>query len=229
MTGIDTLQGVLRAAGLYGGRVDGKWGTLTRAATLVGLTIGPDTKLTDRDIELSASILGVTPAHIMAVRTVESGGAGFTDGRPTILFEPHRFAKATGGRFNASHPHVSYQAWGSRPYPAGQAARYEQLLDAIALDVDAGFASASYGLFQILGENFNACGFWTPGQFALAMARDERAQLEALEGFLRTNGLVEPLRRGDWAAFARGYNGTAYRANRYDEKLAAAFRAAGGR
>ena len=31
------------------------------------------------------------------------------------------------------------------------------------------------------------------------------------------------LQRRDWAAFAKGYNGTAYRENRYDERLAAAY------
>ncbi len=89
--------------------------------------------------------------------------------------------------------------------------------------MDAGFASASYGRFQILGENYAACGYASSFDFAEAMARDEATQLRAFERFLTANGLVRVLKARDWAAFARGYNGTAYRVNRYDEKLAAAY------
>jgi hypothetical protein len=98
-------------------------------------------------------------------------GSGFFHGEPKILFEPHRFSKLTGRRFDASHPHVSYPRWGMRPYPGTQAGRYEQLLEAIALDPRAAFRACSYGKFQILGENAAACGF--PGEpwlFAFAQA-----------------------------------------------------------
>jgi hypothetical protein len=36
-------------------------------------------------------------------------------------------------------------------------------------------------------------------------------------------GLVDELRRNDWAGFARGYNGPGYADNRYDTKLASAY------
>ena len=36
------------------------------------------------------------------------------------------------------------------------------------------------------------------------------------------------LRKGDWAAFAKGYNGPAYVKNQYDIRLAAAFKKHGG-
>jgi len=37
------------------------------------------------------------------------------------------------------------------------------------------------------------------------------------------NALADELIRHDWAGFARGYNGPAFRQNRYDEKLSAAY------
>jgi hypothetical protein len=40
--------------------------------------------------------------------------------------------------------------------------------------------------------------------------------------FIKANQLADPLRRHDWAAFARRYNGPGYTANSYDTKLAAA-------
>lgn len=216
------LQTRLAETGRYAGAIDGIWGRLTRAAILRALADGPDTRLTRQDLEASAARLGVTYAAIKAVDEVEAAGTGFQDGYPKILPEPHRFSRATQHRFDRSHPNLSYPTWGQRPYPRLQAARYDQLVGMIELDIDAGFASASYGRFQILGENHAACGYRSSFAFAEAMARDEATQLKAFEGFLAANGLIAALKRLDWAAFARGYNGTAYRKNKYDEKLAAA-------
>lgn len=89
--------------------------------------------------------------------------------------------------------------------------------------MDAGFASASYGGFQILGENYRLCGAKSPWAFAWRQAQTEADQLEAFLLFVQAAGLVAALKRGDWAVFARGYNGSAFRANRYDERLAENF------
>lgn len=113
--------------------------------------------------------------------------------------------------------------WNRKLYPASQAGRWSQLLDAVGLDVDAGFASASYGGFQILGENYAICGAPSPWSFAWRQAQTEADQLEAFVLFVEGCGLTRALQRGDWAAFAKGYNGTAYRENKYDERLEAAF------
>jgi len=48
-------------------------------------------------------------------------------------------------------------------------------------------------------------------------------QLRLMARYIEKAGLAEALRAHDWAAFARGYNGPAYRRNRYDTKLAAAY------
>lgn len=229
MTTLAQLQQHLKDTGRYAGAIDGKWGKLTEAGILLMLTDGPDTKLTEQDYIDSAKRLGVTPAHIKAVTAVEASGAGFFNGRPLILPEPHRFSKWTGHRFDNSNPTLSYPKWGTRPYDKTQDARYDKLLGMIHLDVDGGFACASYGKFQIMGENYRACGFDSPMAFAEAMARDERAQLVAFEHFITSNGLLPLLRGSNWAGFARGYNGSAYAQNKYDVKLRAAFIAAGGR
>ncbi len=217
------LQTLLKNTGRYAGKVDGLWGRLTEAAILLALTDGPDTALTEQDYRESASRLGVPVAAIKAVVSVESAGSGFINGRPTILTEPHRFSKSTKGKFDKSNPDVSYPKWGQRPYPKTQDGRYDVLLKMIRLNVDAGFASASYGKFQILGENHKVCGYNTSAEFAFAQARDERTQIMAFEKFIIGNNLLGALKRLDWAAFARGYNGTAYRANQYDTKLASAY------
>lgn len=222
------LQRALRALGHDPGVADGVYGPRTRAAVLAALEDGPDTPLGAADIEWLAGSLDLTPRHIRTVWSVEASGAGFSAGRPTILFEPHRFSRATGHRFDAGHPEVSYRVWDRTRYPKGQAARYAQLVQAVGLDVDAGFASASYGAFQILGENHRLCGYDTPFAFAHAQSRTESAQLDAFLDFIRARRLDDELRRLDWAAFADGYNGTASRKNRYAERLARAWERLGG-
>ncbi|MFT4076832.1 MAG: N-acetylmuramidase family protein [Asticcacaulis sp.] len=223
------LQGHLRATGRYSGALDGLWGRLTEAGVLLLLSDGPDTVLSDEDLRSAAKRQGLTFAQVKAVTAVESSGAGFFAGRPLILPEPHRFSKATKGRFDKTDPDVSYPKWGTKPYPKTQDGRYDQLLHMIRLDVDAGFASASYGRFQIMGENHASCGYSTPMAFAEAMARDEVHQLLAFETFLVVTGLLGKLRActadpETCRSFCKGYNGSAYQANNYHTKLAAAIK-----
>lgn len=183
--------------------------------------------ITDADIALAAEELGVSPAHIRMVRTVESGGKSFDDrGRPVILFEPHIFHRRTDGRWTPSD--FSYSAWGARPYPKGFDARWNQLAQAAEKDEAAALESASWGLFQIMGYHWKALGFASVQAFAADMARSEAAHLDAVVRFIRVNGLTAALQQckaGDpdsCRAFARGYNGGGYARNSYHIKMARA-------
>lgn len=180
-------------------------------------------------IAAAARQLGCSVAAVRAVVTVETGGAGgfLADKRPRILFEAHLFSRATGGRYDRSHPNISSPSWNRMLYRGG-AGEYPRLDAAIRLDRKAALSSASWGMFQILGSNFRACGFPDVEGFVEAACVGEDEHLLAFTRFLFSTGLDDELRRLDWTAFARGYNGPGYAANRYDAKLAQAFRDAGG-
>ncbi|MBO0749449.1 MAG: DUF3380 domain-containing protein [Porphyrobacter sp.] len=182
---------------------------------------GPATPLDDGAIAGAAKKLGCEVAAVRAVIDVESGGGFLPDGRPKILFERHYFSRLTKGRFDASHPDISNGAWGG--YGAGGAHQYDRLAEAIKCDRDAALRSASWGMFQIMGDNYRAAGFADVESYVKAMVSGEPAQLDAFVSFVKKTGLDDELARRDWAGFARGYNGPAYRDNRYDEKLAAAY------
>lgn len=216
------LQTHLAVTGRYDGDLDGIYGPLTRAAIVAAMEDGPDTPLTLQDYRNAAARLGVRTAYICALAEVEAAGSGFDRGFAKILFEPHRFSKLTGRKFDRSNPAVSYPQWGARPYPRTTPERYAQLLEAVGLDPWAGFCAASYGKFQILGENHEAAGYDTPWEFAFAQAYDEPTQLKAFESFIRKSGIITPLRGGLWGEVARRYNGPAYARNQYDVKLARA-------
>lgn len=237
---LPALQSQLKATGRYSGRVDGLWGMLTEGGILLALTDGPDTAVTLADMTAVATRIGVQAAAIRAFWKVEANGSGFQDGRPKILPEPHRFSRNTGRLFDVSNPVLSYPKWGARPYPSSQDARYRMVLDWAKLlhgrgmDLDAAFASASYGAPQIMGENATLCGYSDPFTFAEAMARDERTQLDAFVAFVDHAGILPDLRKvnrsaDSWRPVAKRYNGTAYEANSYHTKMASAFQAFGGK
>ena len=224
MSAMHQLQLWLRDTGRYNGAIDGDYGRLTRGSVLEALEDGPDTELTDADYLASSQRLAVRQSAIRAFAQVEAAGAGFFDGKPKILFEPHVFSRMTKRRFDESDPTLSYPTWGARPYPPTQDGRYAQLLFAVGLDPYAAFCATSFGKFQILGENFGLCGFEAPWAFAAAQAYDEATQLKSFEQFIRRSGIIEPLRSMMWAEVAKRYNGPAYLKNRYDVKLAQAAR-----
>jgi len=207
--------------------VDGVAGPATKAAVIKFLTIGPDTAITPTAFASAASSLGVDVSYVKALYEVESTGSPFVDGRPVILFEPHRFSHATGGRFDGSHPDISYPVWDPKKYPASQTARYDQLAEAVCLAPDAGFASASYGGFQILGENYSRCGCKDSMEFAWLESQSVADQLDHFVLFIKSDAvLLRALQRGDWVTVAKRYNGTAYFRHRYDVRLAQAQRRA---
>ena len=167
--------------------------------------------------------LGIEAADIWAVLAVETKGCGFlADRRPLILFERHVFHRRTQGRFDDGHPSISASTPGGY---LGGAREYLRLEEALALDPAAALESASWGIGQIMGFNAAAAGFADAESMVTAMMEREDAQLTAMAGFLRANGLHAPLARHDWAAFARGYNGPDFAKNQYDSRLAAAFAA----
>jgi len=220
---VQDLQTALQGLGLYAGAIDGKFGPISRAGLLAALEGNP-ARLTRLDLEYAGQPYGLSAAHVGAVVDVESAGRGFhpDSRRPIILYEPHVFSRLTGHLYDHI-PEISYRSWGDRDYPSTQAARYEQLIRACAIDPDAAFQSASWGLGQIMGFNRVWAGFPEPWPFVLAMATSEREQLLAMMRFCKAKGLDDELRRGDWAGFARGYNGSGYARNFYDQKLKAAF------
>ena len=179
--------------------------------------------LTDAGVIAAAASLGCEPAIVRAVAEVESRGSGFLpDGRPVILFEGHVFSRRTGGEHDLQHPTVSYPKWTRAHYVGGER-EYDRLAEAQALDPNVALESASWGAFQIMGFNARSCGFRGVFDFVAAMHESADRHLLAFVEFVKSQGLDDALRRMDWTAFARGYNGSGFAQNRYDVKLAAAY------
>lgn len=196
------------------------------------------------DFQKAAVRLGGTVPQVRAVDEVESAGGGFVDNvraeifaldgpggfiddeLSKILFEAHKFHRHTGGRYDKSHPALSSPKWNRSLYKGGQE-EWRRLHAAMQLDASAALKSASWGRYQILGENHRLCGFPTVEAFVDAMQSGEPAHLDAFVSFVINSGLTDEFRRisdveGDCAPFAAGYNGPGYNAQNYDLKISQA-------
>lgn len=192
--------------------------------------------------KLVAPQAGVEQACLLTVIEVETGGRPFeaadldpSDGiEPALLFERHIFLK----RLKALAPNLVAEAkrqgltvskWGgpgSAQYADQKtsAGRLALMAKAAALHAEAAYQSASFGLFQVMGFNYAACGFDSAVAMHAALTRGGIATHLAVGiAFMRSKGLLRKLGAHDWKGFASGYNGTAYKKNAYDKKLADAY------
>lgn len=168
-------------------------------------------------------LLAVGEDELRAVVEVECSGGGFdAQGRPKMLFEPHRFWRELGDakRGVAANQGLAYPKWGTKPYPADS---YPRLEAAMKIDRPAALRSASWGLGQIMGGNHKSAGYASAEAMVLDFLDDEEKHLMAMVKFILAEDLDDDLRRHDWSGFARGYNGPGYAKNGYHTKLAAAY------
>ncbi|BCM83573.1 N-acetylmuramidase domain-containing protein [Methylobacterium indicum] len=190
----------------------------------------------------AAPAQGVEPAGLLAVVQTETGGRPFetadldpSDGiEPCMLYERHvayRLFKAKGAAAlkEAKRQGLVVPKWqgpGSPQYADQKtsAGRLALIARAAALDPEIAYASCSIGLFQVMGGNHAAAGFGSAKEMHDVLTRGGiEAHIACGIAFMRSKGLLKHLAARDWAAFAKGYNGTAYKKNAYDRKLADAY------
>lgn len=177
-------------------------------------------ELSEEDFQSAAEMLRIPINLIKAVTQVESSGSGFLkDGRPKILFERHHFHRLTKGRWSSAHPSISNKK------PGGYTKNDEWVRFNLAasLDRDSAIQASSWGLFQIMGFNYNECGYDSPLDFMGDMCSGEGAHLKAFVNFIEKKGIGEHLRNRKFGEFAKYYNGPNYHRNSYDIKIKNAF------
>lgn len=189
------------------------------------------------DAETSAAIASVAAVHgyetaaLAAFVETESGGVAYAsvDGRrePLIRWEGHYFNRLCADvvRDRAVAAGLASPRAGGIPNPASQQARWDRLLKpAMLLDNQAALESCSWGMGQVMGAHWKLLGY--PSVLAMVdRARaDVEGQIELIALYISKAGLKGALARHDWATVAAGYNGPSYKVNRYDTKMAAAYK-----
>jgi hypothetical protein len=175
----------------------------------------PATKegITQQDLVDAAKDLGLEPEVMMAIARQESHGGGFfKDGQPKILFERHKMyahLKKEGHDAAAlakANPDIVDPKQGGY---GKESIQYDKLKRARALDEEAALQSASWGRFQIMGENYRDL-YKTPQEMETAMRASEKQQLAFFVAFLRKKGggkLIQALKDHKWETVAFYYNG----------------------
>jgi len=193
-------------------------------------TAGQNKFLAEQDLIDLAKELKVEVAAVKAVYEVESSGRGFlTSGKPKILFEGHIFWKRlkkhglNPSELKAGNEDVLYSKWTTKFYKGGER-EYERLNKAKKIHKAAAMESASWGIFQIMGYHYKKVGYNSVEDYVKVMNKSERFHLMAFGKFIKSEGLVKHLKNNNWAKFARGYNGAGYKKNKYDTKLATAYK-----
>ena len=165
-------------------------------------------------------------ALIKAIEEVESAKAGFTDeGRLMCLFEGHVFHKLTKGKFDENYPTISYRKWTKKHYYSDPDREYKERFSlAFLLDKDAAMQSASWGAFQIMGFHWKALGFKNVGEMIDFLKADINNHLFLFAKFVKGHSrLLLAFQQKNFQKIAYYYNGSGYRKNKYDQKLANAY------
>ncbi len=173
---------------------------------------------------------GIEAAALLAVIEVESAGKTGTaiNGRfePLIRFEAHYFYHLLPKplRNKAQKLHLAHPLAGRIKNPKSQPRRWAMLERAIRIDRKAALSSVSWGLGQVMGDHWNWLGYESVEALVTEARSSVSGQVRLMARFIEKSGLARKLNAHDWAGFARTYNGPAYRKNRYDKKMARAYR-----
>lgn len=191
-----------------------------------------NSRISEEDYEKAANELGVEVAVIKAIKDVEAGPSGsfVFNNHPTILFESHVFwkeLKKLGVDPSIyDDKDILNKTWKQgKTYYKGGVAEHARLQKARFINRDAANSSASWGLFQIMGNNYADCGCRSVSEFVERMCKSESEQLMLFIAFIKKNKLHRHLQgqNKSWDKFAAGYNGASYEENKYDTKLEDAY------
>ncbi|MBL1405028.1 MAG: DUF3380 domain-containing protein [Rhizobiales bacterium] len=169
-------------------------------------------------------------AALLAIISVESAGRVFAkvDGKlePLIRFEGHYFYRLLpkAKRNIAVTQGLAHRRAGHIKNSRFQKSRWRFLNKCIALDRDSALQSTSWGVGQVMGSHWRWLGYASVDAMISDVRRGVGGQVELIIRFIKKANLVRFLDAQDWAGFARSYNGAGYKQNKYDLKMAKAYK-----
>jgi hypothetical protein len=126
-----------------------------------------------------------------------------------------------------SHPYTKKAGPEWQANNKTQATAWKTLSVAMDLNHEAALMACSWGMFQVMGFNYETCGFANVDEFVAKMKAGEHGQLEAFVDFcLKTSGLRKALADRNFVACATLYNGKNF--GDYDKRIERAFKKYGG-
>ncbi len=175
--------------------------------------------LTDEDFNVIAKELDVEVAAIKAVVRIEAGPKleGFwAPGVPVVNYAQSLYnkykSKTKGRKMKDAKVPSGLTGYALKEWTA--------LTNARKINADAADMGSYWGMFQIGGFNYKLCGCKSVEEMVEKISESEFSQLEMFAVFIRNTGMLEALRKKDWRAFARKYNGASYAKRGYHTRMA---------
>ncbi len=175
--------------------------------------------LTEEDFQIVAKELGVEVAAIKAVVRIEAGEKlqGFwAPGVPVANYVQSLYKKYCGKGSGRKIKNAKIPS-GLKGYALQE---WTALTNARKINADAADMGTYWGMFQIGGFNYKLCGCDSVEEMVEKICDSEFSQLEMFAIFIRNSGMLDALRKKDWAAFARKYNGPSYAKRGYHTRMA---------
>lgn len=181
---------------------------------------------TKQDYVNAAAIAGAPLDIFCAIVLQESiRSKGFDDnGFPVCLYEPHviwRHASMAQRQILAPHQ-LAYPRQGMYPYGkfSDQPVKFHACQN--LTDIDLAIVGTSFGLMQILGENYKDAGYQDTNAFFLAMCHSEAEQLDAAAHLMNAKHMAGDFQTYNFQNIAAKWNGTgnvAYYSRQLEIKL----------
>ncbi|WP_310620904.1 N-acetylmuramidase domain-containing protein [Flexibacterium corallicola] len=189
---------------------------MSRSNTVSLLRSGGGQELDTTDaLERWARAMQCDEDVLQAILEVESKGDAFDHrGRLIILPEKHVFYRELPKelRAKAVRQGLAVKRWSKANYKglgkSGSNERWDLLERMADFHEEAALKSCSYGMAQIMGFNHAKCDHASVTGFVRALAQNSLQQVDAFLSFLDSSGLDDALRKGDFRAIARVYNGS---------------------
>lgn len=198
--------------------------SLTGGAGVDGVTDAESVEARAAIVRRLAAEYGVDERLALAVIQIESGGAGFRDGRLVIRFEPHiyrlKLVELCDRLFTVGQPawKGKFHRHNGESFHGNQDREYAALAAAEAILADAPYLACSFGAGQIMGFNHAVVGYPSARAMMAAFQASEEAQIRAVFQFSankRASAKLDPsqktalehLREGNLLMFATIYNG----------------------
>jgi hypothetical protein len=169
------------------------------------------------------------PSCLLALIEVETSGKPFeeADGHtPAFLYERH-VAYKEASKKNLLKRFVSaglaIPKWNRATQykdERSSSSRMALMNKAKEIDEEVAFRSASWGLGQQMGFNAEMLGYANAIDMVERMRGSVAAQIDCVIRFLKKRHILKPLADKDFARVALAYNGSGYKQNNYDHKLA---------
>ncbi len=183
-----------------------------------------------RAINTLAKEQDLDPTALLAVVEIESNGVptAMVKGspEPLVRWEGHYFDQRLTGeqRSRARAEGLASPTAGAVKNPASQEKRWALITRAAKINRQAALESFSIGAGQVMTAHCKKLGVSSVDEMIKLARTNVAGQVEVMARYIEAFGLDDELRRLDFTAFARGYNGPGFRKNGYHTKMAAAYR-----